>query len=223
MFFVDHYQAEILKCNISLREAVGADHDVHVSSGQLLDDCRLLLAGTEATERCDRNRELRHPALEGSMVLGGEEGGRYQHRNLKPRIDRLEGGPDGEFCLAKADIAAEQTIHRPRLAHVPFDGRQRRELVWRFLVRERGIEFLLPMAIFGKTDPLAGFAGGLNDEHLARHIGDRCLGRFFLAQPPLAPDAGQAGPRFGAADIFLNQADPRSGHVDFGAGGEFQL
>ena len=140
------------------------------------------LPGAEATERRDFDRELGHPTLKCFQMLGGEHRGGDQHRNLKSRVDCLEGRPNGNFCLAKTDIATEQTVHRSQLTHVRFDRRRCRELVRRFLVWERRIEFPLPMTVFRKADALTCLAPGLDIEHFHRHVGDCRFRLFFFVE-----------------------------------------
>ncbi len=43
---------------------------------------------------------------------------RHQHRDLRPGLDRHEGGAHGDFGLAEADITADHAVHRPGRLHV---------------------------------------------------------------------------------------------------------
>ena len=91
-------------------------------------------------------RELGHPGPERAQVLLGQDRGGHEHGHLVAGVDRLEGGPHRQLGLAVADVAAQQPVHRPRLLHVGLDGRDRRQLVGRFHVGERGVELALPVA-----------------------------------------------------------------------------
>ena len=79
-----------------------------------------------------------------AAVLLGQNRGRHEHGHLVAGVDRFERGPHRHFGLAEADVAAEQPVHRPRLLHVVLDGGDGGELVGRFAVGKRGVEFLLP-------------------------------------------------------------------------------
>ncbi|VDR28052.1 Uncharacterised protein [Raoultella terrigena] len=51
-------------------------------------------------------------------MLLSEQGRRHQHRHLLMVFYRQEGGAHGHFGFAKAHVAADQTVHRQRLAHI---------------------------------------------------------------------------------------------------------
>ena len=81
----------------------------------------LLAGGAEAAEAFDDERILGEPLAERAKMLLGEHGRRHQHGDLLAVVDRLERGPDRQFGLAVADVAADQAIHGPGALHVALD------------------------------------------------------------------------------------------------------
>ena len=100
----------------------------------------------------------------------------------------MNAATDRQLRFAETDVAAQQPVHRPGRVHVALDVVDRRELVGRFLVRERGVEFALPFGIRRECDSRPGIAGRLQLDHLGGQVGHRPLGRFLLPHPRLAAD-----------------------------------
>ena len=178
------------------------------------DDFGLLPVRGEPREGGDREGELGHPRGEGPQMLLGKDRRRHEHRHLVARIDRLEGRPHGHLRLAVAHVAAQQPVHRPRGVHVLLDRFQGGQLVGRFLVGKRGVEFVLPLGLHAEADAGAGGANGLQFEHLGGHVGHGRLDPLLLLLPEAAAEPGQHRPALGAADVLLHQADLRGRHVE---------
>ena len=90
---------------------MGADEDVDLAGGGLLQDRVLLLRGAEARDHLDVDGEVGEAALEALVVLEGEDGGGREDGDLLAVLHGLEGGAHGDLGLAVADIAAEQAVH----------------------------------------------------------------------------------------------------------------
>ena len=75
--------------------------------------------------------------------------------------DGFEGSANCHFGFAKADIAADQPIHRARLFHVAFCLGNCFELVGRFAKREGVLEFELPFCVGAEGIAALRFALGL--------------------------------------------------------------
>ena len=146
-------------------------------------------------------------------MLLGQHRRRHQHRDLLAVFDRLERRPHGQLGFAVTDIAAQQPIHRPALLHVLLDVFRRGDLVLRRLIRKLGLEFLLPFRVRRIRRPQLRLAGGLHVDQLRRHVHD-CFGDFLLLLLP-RPAAEPRERRVPAepADVFLDQVDPRRGHM----------
>lgn len=80
-------------------------------------------------------------------MLERQDGGGDEDGNLFAIGDRLEGSADGYLCLAEADVAADETVHRLSELHVVLDVVGGFELVGGVFVDERCLEFLLQVAV----------------------------------------------------------------------------
>ena len=89
-----------------------------------------------ARKHLNTHRPVSKAIAEVIEVLLGEQGGWHQHRHLLMVFDRQESGAHRHFRFAEANIAAHQTVHRQRLAHIAQDGVNSLRLVGRGLERE---------------------------------------------------------------------------------------
>ena len=198
------------------------DQNVNLSLLQLFQDLRLLCIRSKTGQHFDGDRKLRHPLTERAIVLLGQYRCRYKHGNLTPVINRLEYRPHGNFRLAKADITADQAVHRPRVFHVTFQVRNRRDLIGRFCVREGFFKFLLQMAV--RTALQAGTRGsfGLQLEHIRGHVGNRLGHLLFLPQPRRSAVFRQLRCCLCRPDILLHKMNQRNRYVNRHAVTEFK-
>ena len=119
---------------------------------------RCSLAVQNRDSERDFKRKLGHARCEGAAMLLGQHGGRHEHGHLVAGVDRLESGSNRQLRLAEAHVAAQQPVHRLAVLHVGLDVVDGRELVGRFLVRKRGVEFTLPLGVGRKRDARPGIA-----------------------------------------------------------------
>ena len=115
---------------------MGADKNIDFSFRDLLKDLRLLFGAAKARKHLNTHRPVSKAIAEVIEVLLGEQGGWHQHRHLLMVFDRQESGAHRHFRFAEANIAAHQTVHRQRLAHIAQDGVNSLRLVGRGLERE---------------------------------------------------------------------------------------
>ena len=118
-------------------------------------------------------------------MLFAEQRGRAQHGDLLAAGDGAEGGAQGDFGLAEADVAADQAIHRLAGVHVIDDGDNGLCLIGGFLEAEAVGEGLV--IVFRKIEgvTLASCARGVQRQQfgggVARLLGGLALGLFPLA------------------------------------------
>lgn len=69
-------------------------------------------------------------------MLVGQDRGRNEHGHLLAVLHGLEGGPDGDFGLAEAHVAAHEPVHGHGLLHIALDGLGRGGLIGSVFVLE---------------------------------------------------------------------------------------
>jgi len=81
------------------------------------------MTGILAVGRAQGDADIQRiePAAEGQVMLFGKDLGGGHQRGLTPRIDGQQHGRHGDKGFAGAHIALQQSVHRPRLAHVRND------------------------------------------------------------------------------------------------------
>ena len=147
LLLVDDDQAEVAEHDVLREEAVRPDHEVDRTVGDAAHRALLVALAHEPGQQPNRQRERAEALPEGLEMLGGQDGRRYEDRNLLAVLDRLEGGPQRDLGLAVPDVADDETIHRPARFHVELDLGHGAELVDRLLVRERRLELALPRGV----------------------------------------------------------------------------
>jgi len=107
------------------------------------------LAGTYRDSSRNRERVSGETLAERRVVLGGEDGRRHQDRDLLAALDGLEHAAQRHFGLAVAHVTHDEAVHGPAGFHVVLHLGHGLELVLRLLIRERGLELLLPGRVRG--------------------------------------------------------------------------
>ena len=147
LLLVDDEQAEVLELESSARGGVGADEDVDLAGGGLLQDRASLLRGAEAGDHLDVDGKLREAAREALVVLEGEDGGGGEDGDLLAVLHGLECGAHGDLGLAVAHVAAEQAVHGLRRFHVALDVGDGGDLVVGLVEVEGVLELALHVAV----------------------------------------------------------------------------
>ena len=132
-----------------------ADRNVDFAGLQLRQRFLDLLGCAEAAEHLDLERKGCETAAEGIEVLEGQHSRRSKHGHLSAVLQRLERRAHGDFGLAVAHIAAEQTVHRRRSFHVALHVDDRVHLVFGLAEFECVFELALPLRIGAKGCPWA--------------------------------------------------------------------
>ena len=101
-----------------------------------------------------------------------------------PSMTALKAARMATSVLPKADVAADQAVHRPRPLHVAFGRRRSPELVRRFAERETSVRTPSCHLVSGpKAWPSCSFALGLHRQHFSGVVEDGG-GRIFLRPRP---------------------------------------
>ncbi len=192
LLLVDDDQPEVLDPDVRVEQPVGADHDVDGAVGQPGDHLAGLLVGLEPAEPLDHDREAAHPLGERRQVLGDQQRGRHQHRDLLAVLHRLERRAHRDLGLAVADVAADQPVHRHRPHHVALDLVDGGQLVGGLVEREGVLELALPRGVRAERVALGGLPGGVELDQLGRDLADRLAGPVLALGPVGAAEPVEA-------------------------------
>src|SRR4029450_4819275 len=127
-----------------------ADDDIDTALAQKLEYFLLLSLRTEAAKHFDSHGVIKHTLPKHLEMLLGQNGRGREDCNLFAVHDRFKRSANGDFGLAKADITANQTVHRLPMLHIDFRVDDCFQLVRRFAKWKRMFEFLLPFLIRSK-------------------------------------------------------------------------
>ena len=202
---------------------MGADENIDLAGGGFLEDGVLLFGGAEAGDHLNVDGEVSEAALEGLVVLEGENGGGREHGDLLAILHGLEGGAHGDFGLAVADIAAEQAVHGLRRFHVGLDVGDGRDLVVGLVEVEGVLELALHVAVGGERGAESGLALGVELEQLGGHVGHGLLDARLGLLPGLGAEPVELGRRAGLGGaVLLDQVEARERDVELGLVGELE-
>lgn len=165
LFFVDNGEAEIFELDVFGDDPMGADDDIDVPGFEGSDGFPDFFGRGETAEHFDSHGVVGHPLAEGLPMLLGEDGGGDEDGDLFAAHDGFEGGANGDLGFAKADIAAEESVHGLFEFHVAFDFLDGADLVGRFAVDEGLLELDLPLGVGSVGVAFEGLAFGGDGEH----------------------------------------------------------
>ena len=117
-------------------------------------------------------------------MLARQQGGGNDDRNLHPRLNGGKGGAQGDLRLAKAHIAAYQSVHGFAAGHIAQNIGDGALLIFSLRIGKTRGEFLI--RTFGYFDDFAAFdftlCGDLHQR--VRHILQAFLHAGFALLPP---------------------------------------
>ena len=201
---------------------MGADDDVHLPFAHRVQQLVLVLLRLEAADGFDAKRIVGEPLAERTLMLLGEDGSGHEHCDLLAVLGGLERGSDGHFRLAEPHVAADEPVHRLRVAHVALHLTDSGELIIRLLVRKLRFELALPGCVGGIANAWHGFPRRLNAQHLGGKIADGLLHLRLLTAPFDAPKPGKLRPSFEGPNVFLYEFDLRGRHVQLRRTGKLE-
>ena len=155
-------------------------------------------------------------------MLLSENRSRREHCDLFTLHDRLECRAKCDFGLAKADIAADQAVHRLRTLHVDLRIDDRFHLIRRFAKGKRMVEFRLPSCIRGKRVAGMRLPLRLDCEHFAGVIEDGSGGVSLGAHPFRVAQRAERWRFFSHTDIAGNEVRLLERDVEFRFIGELE-
>ena len=149
------------------------------------------------------------------VVLLSQDGSWAQNHNLTSILARLKCSSQRHLCLAKAHVAAKQTVHWLACFHVQLNVYNCAFLIWRQLIREAGLHLFLSRSV--------------QRERVARHrsatrvkvyqVKCQFLGRLSClvsgARPICRVKPGQAWIIAVRSYIARNAVNLLQGHIEF--------
>ena len=183
LLFVDDEQAEIFEFNGFPDEFVRADEDVDVPLGEIFEQGFGLRRGAGSGEVVDAHGEVLQPLGEGLVMLERQDGGGYHDGDLLAVGGGFEGGANGDFGFAEADISTYQTIHGARLLHVGFHLTRDAQLVGRVLIGEGGFQLVLHETVGRESKTAFGTTTAVEQDEIAGNVFEFLLGAIFESLP----------------------------------------
>ena len=147
-----------------------AKQQVDLTSTKAIDRSLGLLRATHAGNDLDLDRQVEQTVAERGTVLLREDRGRREHQHLLARFDHAHRGAQRDLGLAKANVAADQAIHRTILGEIVHYFFDRAGLVVGLAVGEALLDALQQLARFAVCDAWHGLALRIQDQQLAGHL-----------------------------------------------------
>ena len=183
LLFVDDEQAEIFELDGFPDEFVRTNEDIDIPLGEIFEQGFRLRRGAGSGEVVDTHGEVLQPLGEGLVMLERQDGGGHHDGDLLAVGGGFEGGANGDFSFAEADIATYQTIHGARLLHVSFHLTRDAQLVGRVLISEGGFELVLQETVGREGKSAFGTTTAVEEDEIAGNVFEFLLGAFFESLP----------------------------------------
>ncbi len=222
LFLVHDEEARAGEEDFGGEDAVGADEEVALAGGAFFEDGAGLCGVLEAAHEAYGDGVVAHAAGEGVVVLAGEDGGGAEDDDLAAVHDGFEGGADGDFGFAKADVAAEEAVHGAGGFHVAFDVLDGSGLVGSEGIGEGVFKFLLPVGVGGEGVAGVEFAFGLEGEEFGGVVEDGAVGGNFFTFPTGAAEGVEFGAGFAGTDVTGDEVGLSQGDVEARGVGVFE-
>ena len=211
LLLVYDQQTKILELHSFLQKLVGADDQIHLTRPQILQGAFLGRCAAESAEHINIYREATETGNGGLIMLLGQYGRRHQNGSLLSVHNGLHNGTHGNLGLAKAYIAAQQTVHRDGGLHIMLDLADAAQLIVGFGVGEMILKFPLPGRICRKGKALLTPSGSIELDQLTGHILGCFAGLGLCFLPGIRADLVQPHMRIiaASANIFADHIQLR--------------
>ena len=175
LFLVNNGESEIFENDRLLQYLVCADENVYPSLFQLFDYLLLLFRSAVTREKLYINGKMLESSQSGLVMLICQNRRRSEQSTLLARHDALHCRTESDLRLAKADISAEQSLHRARTLHIGLYLVYRAHLVISFDIGKAFLKVTLHFIIGIECESYAFFAFRVKRDKLVRHILYRAL------------------------------------------------
>jgi hypothetical protein len=143
LLLVDDHEPEVLEAHPLCGQRVRADDDLDRPIDEARLDALRLGRACEPREARDFDAKTCEAAAKGVKMLARQHGGRRHDRHLLAGERRSRRGPQGDFGLAEAHVAAHQPVHRAARGEVGQRVRDSARLVGRLGKGKAGREALV--------------------------------------------------------------------------------
>ena len=205
LLFVDDHESEVIEMHIARNEPMSADNEVDRTIGDAGDRVADFGGCAETVEQVDAHRVVRHAFAKGAPMLFGKYGGWHEDGRLFAAGDGFERGTDRNLGFAKADITADQAIHRACSFQVAFGFVDRATLIACFDMMERAFEFPHPSSVGRVGVSRFVVALGLDAQKFGGVIENGFFGRLAGGFPCGAAKFVELWRATAEADIFADQ------------------
>ena len=213
LLFVDDQQSKVVEDHVFGQQPVGTDGNVHLAGGHAADDLLLLPRRSEARKHLHLHREWRKPPPKGFVMLERQYGSRCEESYLLAVGQRLEGSSHGHLGLAKAHVAADQSVHGQGRFHVLLDVPDGVQLIRGLLELKSVFELALPVAVGGEGKTGFELALGVEFQEFVGHIDQPGSDSGLGAAPGLSAHAVQRRSGASRPVVPLHQVQPCQGDV----------
>ncbi len=161
LLLIDDQKPKVFVANRFGKKPMGADDEIDFPVRDVFDRFPLHIRRNEARKQSDPHPKGGETPLGDFEMLPGQKGGRNQHRDLLPRVDRFESGPESDFGFPEPDIPADEAIHDIGVFHIGLDVVDGLLLVGGQFIRELPFELFLEFIVFGEREPTKLGAGSV--------------------------------------------------------------
>ena len=215
LFLVHDQKSKILEDYGLTKKGMGSHHHVQATVLDSLQNCLFFLGISKPRQHLHLDRKTGKALLEGVEVLFSEDGGGDKHRNLFSILDGLERRANRHLGFSKADIPADEVIHRGRFFHIQLDPLHRLPLIGCLFIGKGPLEFPLPGSVGRESMSGICFAVGIEPDQFSGHLLDRAFGPALGLVPALPPQTREPRvfPLF--AGVLLDQIQLIHGDIEF--------
>ena len=118
LFLINDQKPKVFEPHLIREHSMGADHDVHRAAGHPITGCIGLFRRDKTGQLPDLEWKASEPLGKAFRMLTRKQRRWRNHRHLQPTTGRHKCRPHRNFSLAKANIAANQAVHRAASAQI---------------------------------------------------------------------------------------------------------
>ena len=214
LLFVNNKETQVLEMYCLADELMRTDDDIDGAILQVFEHLFCLLRCTGTRQIFYSDGKVFQAALEGLVVLICQHGSRHENSHLLVVDTGLESSSDSYFRLAKADVAADEPIHRSLTFHIGLDVLSGFELVGRIFVEETCLEFVLHETVTAEGKAFLLPTTGVEQDEVAGDVLYLLLRPLLHALPSTSAKTADARRLAFLALVLGNLVQGMDGDID---------